>query len=89
MCIICLQMFLIYTHFTEVSGIQNTKLFPYKELKMATGNFHHSNKIGEGGFGVVYKVIAKFIFVPFFLSNEGFIKFLNKLSLFYYFNIQC
>ncbi|MBA0867131.1 hypothetical protein Goshw_027506 [Gossypium schwendimanii] len=39
----------------DVSGIQNTKLFPYKELKMATGNFHHSNKIGEGGFGVVYQ----------------------------------
>ncbi|XP_039029586.1 cold-responsive protein kinase 1-like [Hibiscus syriacus] len=39
----------------EVSGIQNTKLFPYKELKMVTGNFHHSNKIGEGGFGIVYK----------------------------------
>ncbi|KAG4149574.1 hypothetical protein ERO13_D05G342600v2 [Gossypium hirsutum] len=39
----------------EVSGILNTKRFPYKELKMATGNFHHSNKIGEGGFGVVYK----------------------------------
>ncbi|KAK5786835.1 hypothetical protein PVK06_041481 [Gossypium arboreum] len=55
MCIICLQMFLIHTHITEVSGIQNTKLFPYKELKMATGNFHYSNKIGEGGFGVVYK----------------------------------
>ncbi|EOY13217.1 Kinase superfamily protein isoform 4 [Theobroma cacao] len=36
-------------------GIQNTKLFTYKELKMATGNFHYSNKIGEGGFGVVYK----------------------------------
>ncbi|KAK8589046.1 hypothetical protein V6N12_023453 [Hibiscus sabdariffa] len=39
----------------EVSGIQNTRLFPYKELKMATGNFHYSNKIGEGGFGIVYK----------------------------------
>ncbi|EOY13214.1 PREDICTED: putative serine/threonine-protein kinase isoform X3 [Theobroma cacao] len=39
----------------EVAGIQNTKLFTYKELKMATGNFHYSNKIGEGGFGVVYK----------------------------------
>ncbi|XVF88033.1 hypothetical protein PTKIN_Ptkin19aG0016800 [Pterospermum kingtungense] len=39
----------------EVSGIQNTKLFTYKELKAATGNFHFSNKIGEGGFGVVYK----------------------------------
>ncbi|XP_039029305.1 cold-responsive protein kinase 1-like isoform X2 [Hibiscus syriacus] len=39
----------------EVSGIQNTRLFPYKELKMATGNFNYSNKIGEGGFGIVYK----------------------------------
>ncbi|OMO92415.1 hypothetical protein COLO4_17593 [Corchorus olitorius] len=39
----------------EVSGIQNTKLFTYRELKMATGNFHFSNKIGEGGFGAVYK----------------------------------
>ncbi|XP_022749326.1 cold-responsive protein kinase 1-like [Durio zibethinus] len=39
----------------EVSGIQNTTLFTYKELKMATGNFHYSNKIGEGGFGIVYK----------------------------------
>ncbi|KAK8712306.1 hypothetical protein V6N13_147546 [Hibiscus sabdariffa] len=39
----------------EVSGIQNTRLFPYTELKMATGNFHYSNKIGEGGFGIVYK----------------------------------
>ncbi|KAE8705175.1 putative LRR receptor-like serine/threonine-protein kinase [Hibiscus syriacus] len=39
----------------EVLGIQNTKMFTYKELKMATGNFHCSNKIGSGGFGVVYK----------------------------------
>ncbi|KAK9024494.1 hypothetical protein V6N11_004653 [Hibiscus sabdariffa] len=39
----------------EVSGIQNTKMFTYKELKTATGNFHYSNKIGSGGFGVVYK----------------------------------
>ncbi|XWS10931.1 hypothetical protein CRYUN_Cryun38cG0040800 [Craigia yunnanensis] len=39
----------------EVSGIQNTELFTYKELKMATGNFHYSNKNAEGGFGVVYK----------------------------------
>ena len=64
--IMCLQKFLMHTHFTEVSGIQNTKLFTYNELKMATGNFHYSNKIGEGGFGVVYKVIAiSFLFNSF------------------------
>jgi cation transport regulator ChaC len=25
-------------------------------LRTATGDFHESNKLGEGGFGVVYKV---------------------------------
>ncbi|GLU15287.1 hypothetical protein SLE2022_317890 [Rubroshorea leprosula] len=39
----------------EVSGIQNTRLFTYNELRDATGNFRTSNKIGEGGFGVVYQ----------------------------------
>lgn len=42
----------------EVSGIQNTKLFTYTELKRATEYFSAANKIGQGGFGSVYKVIA-------------------------------
>lgn len=29
--------------------------FRFKELKKATNNFHESHKLGEGGFGVVYK----------------------------------
>lgn len=29
--------------------------FKYKELKKATSNFHESMKLGEGGFGIVYK----------------------------------
>jgi hypothetical protein len=41
----------------EVSGVQNIKLYSYKELRIATGNFSPDNKIGEGGFGFVYKVI--------------------------------
>ncbi|XP_050219786.1 cold-responsive protein kinase 1-like [Mercurialis annua] len=39
----------------EVSGIQNTHLYTYKELRVATENFSPGNKIGQGGFGSVYK----------------------------------
>lgn len=39
----------------EVSSIQNIKLYPYKELQIATYYFSAANKIGEGGFGSVYK----------------------------------
>ncbi|KAM1484091.1 hypothetical protein TB2_035319 [Malus domestica] len=39
----------------EVSGIHNVKLFTYKELRIATDDFSPANKIGEGGFGSVYK----------------------------------
>jgi len=32
-------------------------LYSYNVLSRATGEFHQDNKLGEGGFGVVYKVI--------------------------------
>ncbi|KDP45107.1 hypothetical protein JCGZ_18549 [Jatropha curcas] len=35
--------------------LQNVHTFPYTELEIATNGFHSSNKIGEGGFGSVYK----------------------------------
>lgn len=31
-------------------------LFDYQTLRVATGNFSEENKLGEGGFGAVYKV---------------------------------
>lgn len=40
----------------ELSHINNVKLFKYKELKNATDDFSEAHKIGEGGFGPVYKV---------------------------------
>ncbi|CAJ1958040.1 unnamed protein product [Sphenostylis stenocarpa] len=41
--------------FINISGIHNVKLYSYKELKNATEDFSQANKIGEGGFGSVYK----------------------------------
>jgi hypothetical protein len=38
------------------------KLYTYKELKVATEEFSAANKIGEGGFGSVYKVTADLLF---------------------------
>ena len=32
-------------------------MFSYNELRIATDNFHLNNKLGEGGFGSVYKVL--------------------------------
>lgn len=33
------------------------RIFSYEELRSATQGFRSSCKIGEGGFGIVYKVI--------------------------------
>lgn len=38
-----------------VSGASGVKFYTYKELRVATKNFNTSMKIGEGGFGSVYK----------------------------------
>ncbi|XP_019432268.1 PREDICTED: probable LRR receptor-like serine/threonine-protein kinase At1g07650 isoform X2 [Lupinus angustifolius] len=41
--------------YIEVVNDRNFRVFTYKELKSATDNFHASGKVGEGGFGSVYK----------------------------------
>lgn len=42
---------------TEIQRFQvQPNLFSYAELKAATRSFHPNNKLGEGGYGVVYKV---------------------------------
>lgn len=40
---------------TEIAT-NNVRLFTYPSLRSATRLFHPSNRIGKGGFGVVYKV---------------------------------
>ncbi|WOL18830.1 hypothetical protein Cni_G27627 [Canna indica] len=39
----------------DILGIGNIKVYTYKELRNATGDFSFANKVGEGGFGSVYK----------------------------------
>ncbi|KAK8584657.1 hypothetical protein V6N13_138612 [Hibiscus sabdariffa] len=39
--------------------LQGPMTYTYKELNFATTNFSHQNKLGEGGFGEVYKGILK------------------------------
>lgn len=42
--------------YAELSGVTNVNLYSYKELRIATNDFSPANKIGEGGFGSVFKV---------------------------------
>ncbi|KAK9014254.1 hypothetical protein V6N11_005417 [Hibiscus sabdariffa] len=39
----------------ELMSLPGGGLFTYKQLKVATQNFSNENKIGEGGFGAVFK----------------------------------
>lgn len=43
----------------EKIAAQEQKQFPFEVLVAATNNFHPTLKLGEGGFGPVYKVKTK------------------------------
>ena len=42
----------------RAQGLQ-TVCFTWKQLQAATKNFDEANKLGEGGFGSVFKVLSK------------------------------
>ncbi|KAF0931709.1 hypothetical protein E2562_005702 [Oryza meyeriana var. granulata] len=41
--------------FKELPSLKNVQLFSFREIRAATNNFDHGNKLGRGGFGTVYK----------------------------------
>lgn len=43
----------------ELLDVDNMRLYTYKDLQVATGDFSPENKIGQGGFGSVYKGLLK------------------------------
>lgn len=68
----------------EILDVQNIKRYSYKELRRATGEFSAANKVGEGGFGSVYKGTLKdgkvvAIKVLSSESRQGPREFLNEL----------
>ena len=55
------EPFADYTSDSVIGELSHVKLqeiliFNFKDLASATNNFHSSNKLGQGGFGPVYKV---------------------------------
>ena len=42
-------------------------LLQFEEVAVATNNFHSSNKLGEGGYGPMYKVIIMIINLKYVL----------------------
>ena len=65
-------------------------VFDFDDILDATDNFSEENKLGEGGFGPVYKVLCSKILyftVNLFLCNFDYLSYSNNLwkyHLFYY-----
>jgi hypothetical protein len=56
------------TDITNPEGIHSidSLIIDISTLRVATANFDENNKLDEGGFGVVYKVLVVYIIKSFF-----------------------
>ncbi|XP_064990980.1 cold-responsive protein kinase 1 isoform X3 [Musa acuminata AAA Group] len=73
-------------HLEDIPGIENVRIYSYKELRNATGDFSLTNKVGEGGFGSVYKgklKDGKIVAVKVLSSEsrQGVPEFLNEIAV--------
>ncbi|KAG7963667.1 hypothetical protein I3843_09G129900 [Carya illinoinensis] len=72
---------------TELRGLDlQTGFFTYRQIKAATNNFDVANKIGEGGFGSVYKgVLLDYTIIAVkklsSRSNQGNREFVNEIGM--------
>ncbi|KAK9070590.1 hypothetical protein SSX86_010992 [Deinandra increscens subsp. villosa] len=70
----------------ELLDVENMRLYRYRDLQVATADFSPENKIGQGGFGSVYKGILKdglvvAIKVLSADSRQGLREFLNEITV--------
>ena len=62
----------------EVGGLEEqdnegieVPYFDFESILVATDNFSNANKLGQGGYGPVYKVIeAALLYLIYFLANH-------------------
>ncbi|XP_031120708.1 probable leucine-rich repeat receptor-like serine/threonine-protein kinase At3g14840 isoform X2 [Ipomoea triloba] len=89
--ILCFAGWKVYnkskTSHEELRGLDlKTSLFTFRQIKVATNNFNVANKIGEGGFGPVYKgtlldgtvIAVKQLSTK---SRQGYREFLNEIGM--------
>ncbi|CAK9275576.1 unnamed protein product [Sphagnum jensenii] len=94
----CQQMHLLLSYFSHATEVQihishrefankevQPTLYSYNILKTTTRDFHRNNKLGEGGFGIVYKGVfsngGELAIKLLKKSEQGVTEFLNEIVL--------